>query len=209
MKSVISQIQKEAVGSPIKFVGVTVAGNFQPVSRARLVDSWIIVNVGGDVEIEETVVVDVGKGGARAPRPAGDSRFFRDVREGAVSVVQVEDVRTVVGDVEIDVAIVVNVSHGKAAAVVVIPDAGSLGDIFKSAISEVSVKDVGLFSRQVGMIGIAMPLDQVKVQEGKIKPSSAPDHGLVEVLRADRAVDVHEVNASLLRDVDKNFISVA
>src|SRR6266849_3352875 len=70
------------------------------------------------------VVVVVEEAGGNRPAPDGYSRLFSDIGEGAVAVVVIEDVLSVVGDVQVGIPVVVVVTHGDAHAVVAVSHTG-------------------------------------------------------------------------------------
>jgi hypothetical protein len=69
-----------------------------------------------EVEIEEAVVVDVGKGGGDTGAGVSDAGGLGDILEGAVAAVSVEDVGADIDDVEVGVAVVIKVAGGGGAA---------------------------------------------------------------------------------------------
>src|ERR1017187_6179915 len=85
-----------------------------------------VVNYG---QIEQTVPIEVDKGGTGGPAGRRDSGARGRVCKGAVSVVVVKDVVVVVGYVEIGVAVVVVVAGRHAHAFIRMAEAGRFGDI--------------------------------------------------------------------------------
>jgi hypothetical protein len=79
-------------------------------------DGVLVGDVGRHEQIQAAVAIDVQEGGAGVParsrrrQPAAR----RDVGEGAVAVVAIEDEASVVGDQQVDVAVVVDVAGADA-----------------------------------------------------------------------------------------------
>ena len=166
-----------------------------------------VLHVVGHVEVEETVVVVIEEGAARAPRRVAHPGPGGEVGEGPVPPAAQEDVRSVVGDVEVGVAVVVVVRRGDADAVAPVVGAGLAADLAEGAVPQVAVELVGL--RGLGAVeGVAVDGVDVEaavavvVEEGAARP-----HGLDEVLAAGAAVGVVEADAGLIGDVDEGGLA--
>jgi len=84
----------------------------------------VVLDVAGDEEIEQTVMVIVAPGGAGGPAAESDAGFFGDVCKRAVAIVVIETVLAVVGDIDVRPAVVVVVRDGNAEAPALVGDAG-------------------------------------------------------------------------------------
>src|SRR5579863_9929612 len=75
-------------------------------------------HVAGDEEVEMAVVIVIEEARRTAPASGFDARFGGYVGEGAVAIIVVEDIFSVVRDVEVGEAIVIVISDSDAHAVV-------------------------------------------------------------------------------------------
>src|SRR6185369_4040591 len=95
----------------IAFVGLLIA--------AELVGGFIEVYEAADEKVEASIVVVVEPYCARRPPGSGNARFFRDVSEGSVPIVVIEDASSVLGYVDIGEAVAIVVADGGAHSVAV------------------------------------------------------------------------------------------
>src|SRR5207249_4384149 len=99
--------------TPLPGIVARWAGERDVSHRAELPRAAIEDDVMTDEQVEPTVAVKVAKSRARAPSAISrDAGALRHVGEGAVVVVPVESVATVVRDKEIRPAVAVEVSDG-------------------------------------------------------------------------------------------------
>ncbi len=94
----------------------------------------VVLDVAGNEEIEQTVVIIVAPGGAGGPAAESDAGFFGEVCKRAVAIVVIETVLAVVGDVDVRPAVVVVVRGGNAEAPTLVGDAGFLGNVSERAV---------------------------------------------------------------------------
>ena len=125
------------------------------------------VNVGRDEEIQVPVPVVVEERASRVPafRIAADSRLPGHIREGAVAVVSIEDVRASVGDEQIVEAVVVVVADANPVRPPGAHEPGILGDVGERAVPIVLVKAV----RRDLAVGNAAP--PRTVQQEDVEPA--------------------------------------
>ena len=122
------------------------------------------MKVAGDEEIEPSVAVVVAK--SRAGRPSAECHagFLRYVGEGAIVIVVVETVLSVVRNVEIGPTIVVVVRYDHAETPPVIGYSGFGGDVGKCSIVVVMEKR-GMGRSRLAVEGIvSRAIDQVNVE---------------------------------------------
>ena len=127
-------------------IGLALVGQRPRVRLGRVVvaeRALVVLQVVGHVQVEVAIPVVVEPGRGDAPQRLLEPRRSRDVGEGAVAVVAVEDVGAVVQDVEIEIAVAVVVGRGGAHAVAPVADAGLLGDVGERAVAVVAVEGVG------------------------------------------------------------------
>ena len=153
------------------------------------------------VEIQVSVAVGVEEDAARAPVHIADSGVGGDVREPAVALVAVEDVRPQVGDVDVGVSVAVVVRHGAAHAIAPVSDPGALRHIPEAKVPEVPVQAV---PRRISSLrGDLAALHQVDVEEPvpvviEEENAAGEDLRIPEPLLAGR---VEEVDARTLGSV--------
>ncbi len=103
------------------------------------------VDVVGDHQVDEAVVVVVAEGRAGGIAIVAHAGFGRDVGKCAVAIVAIEDIRAQAGDVEIGPAIIVIVTHRATIGETGCGDSGLVSHIGKRAIVVVVVKSAARF----------------------------------------------------------------
>ena len=167
-----SQVPVEDVAHSVKTMGVAVDGDLPEIARFMVLKGEL--QVVGQVEVEQTVPVVIGEGGAGPPSGIRDPRSPAHVLEGAVPLVPVEHVGAHVGDVDVHAAIVVVVAERAPHAVGRVPGSRLPGDVGEGPVPAVPVEAVR--TTAVDEIDVH-PAVVVVVQ----KTASGP-HGLDQVL---------------------------
>ena len=81
------------------------------------------------------VVVHEGAAGSPARLLAGDTSFFANVGEGAVAIVVIQNILTVVGDEEVIEAVVVVIADADALSPTGTAETGFVGDVGEGAVT--------------------------------------------------------------------------
>ena len=124
---------------------------FQPLpftepTRDRPIEKLPVeVEVIGDVEVDESVVIDIAENGGRAPPLFLYPRGARGER--TIPVVAIEDIGSIVSQIEIGIPVVVDVGHCDTLAETPIAHSGLLGHIGErpsSVVSEETIRLTGL-----------------------------------------------------------------
>ncbi len=164
------------------------------------------LEVVGDEEIEAAVAVVIDEGAAGAPTISGmkKSGLLRDIGEGAVAIVVIEDVLAPVGQKQIVEAVVIVVADGNGGGPSVASEAGFFGDVDKGTVAIVFVEAVGGSRRRAFQTGAAEkknvePAIVVVVDKRAATADRFDDVGFFRFA----AVDDGRVEAGLRRDVDK------
>ena len=162
------------------------------------------VDVVHDPQIEFSIAIQIGERAARAPSRIADARGRGDVGEGAVAVVVVEHVRSVVGDVQVRPAVAVVIARARAHAVPVMLNPRALRDVFERAVAAVVVQPMTrapvnsrIRDRPAVDEEHVHPPVTVVVEEHRTRP-----HGLDEMFLGACAVGMVKRDARLARDVD-------
>src|SRR5580692_9363885 len=111
------------------------------------------------------VVVDERAAVAPSFSRACDPSFFADVGEGAVAIVVVQDIFSVVGDVEIFEAVVIVVADTHALSPTGVQKAGFLGDVGKGAVVIVVVEVAGL------LVGAGKRIESGAIDDENVGPA--------------------------------------
>jgi hypothetical protein len=139
------------------------------------------LDVAGHVQIEVAVRVHVEPGRRRPPRRVADAGARRDVRERAVAVVPVQNVRSQVGHVEVRIAVVVVVARRDAVAPSTVAGARTLGDVREASLAVSAKEPVRLTLVRRAIVGGAV--DEVEIElpvEIEVEPCRSRAHRLRE-----------------------------
>ncbi len=120
-----------------------------------------------DKQIQPSVVVVVEPHRARGPSGSRDAGLFRNVSEGSVAVVVIQNASSILGHVQIGKAVAVIVAHGDTLPVAAGRDAGLLRDVGEGSISIVAIERVA--QRRIGIVEVTLAaVDEIDVHPSVI-----------------------------------------
>src|SRR6266568_5172138 len=132
---------KKVAGPRLVIAWNTVVGPFSLVS-AEDVQRFVIIDKGGDEQIQFAVIVIIKPHCAGGPAGGSDSSLISNISESSVSIIMVENIATITRDVEIYPAIAVIIrcghSHPKGSP----GDSGFAGHVCERAVVVVVVKGI-------------------------------------------------------------------
>src|SRR5262249_6336783 len=101
-----------------------------------------VIDVRRDEQIQPSVAIEVEKRASRIPARAGQGKAApaRDVTEGAVAVVAIEDLLSVIGDEQIDATVVVVVAGADALSPAAAADASLFRHVGERAVAVVAIQ---------------------------------------------------------------------
>src|SRR5262249_42286441 len=160
----------EDVFSTFEARGAT--GDHDPLIEARAgfgnrCGGQVQVDVVGDEKVEVAVAIVVDEGAAGVPALAGprDTGPFRDVSEGAVAIVVIEDVFAEVGDEQVLEAVVVVIANANALSPAGVDETGFDRDVGKGAVAIVLEQMTG------GGLAGGKAFEAGAVDEEDVKPA--------------------------------------
>ena len=109
------------------------------------------VDICGDIEIEEAVIVEVAEGAPGVPGDrATEARRSGDFREGAIAVILVKKVCSDGGNHDVGETVIVIVGGISSCSPVRVGETGARGDVFEVSMAEVMVeKNASRFWRRL------------------------------------------------------------
>jgi len=121
--------------------------------------------ISADIQIEQSVTIEIEERGTEAPQLTADSGLLGDVREGSVAVVEVEAVAAVVGDEEIPIAVIVVVGGNRGHAEPRVSHTRLFGDVGEGGVAVVAIERVFQLASEVATSRRAHRLEVASVDQ--------------------------------------------
>ena len=153
-------------------------------------------HVVGHVEVQPSVAVRVGKGCAGTPGGIPHSRFPGHVPKGAVAVVPVQEIGTVVADVEVGPAVVVVVGDGHPHSPMAPSHARLAGHQPETPVPLVPIEGIGDAALPGSQLLPEAPVDGIQIEPAVpvvVDPTDSAAHRLQDVVLGAAPAPVPEV----------------
>ena len=140
-KAAIARVDIESILSGLEVAGATgtCTAGIRRTGRHEDIHSGEVVD---DIEIGQSVLVEVGEHAADRPFVTGDSCFACGVAVGAITVVDQQPVASDVGDVDIGEPVAIDVTDGDALSVANLLEAGLERDVLEPSVGGIPEQSI-------------------------------------------------------------------
>ena len=176
----VAVVVVESVGQAIIEIGMAMEQSARPWIAACRLFFRIPRHVIDHEQVEPAVAIVIEPAGGHGPGFAVNPSLGRDVFEGAVAAVAVENVAAHAGDEQIGMAVVIVIGGCHAHAVTLSRDPGLGGDILENAIAAIAVKPIP--EARIGFVeaGLRRAVGEENIQQAiaiVVEQRDAAEHG--------------------------------